>query len=123
MRTAGKVGSSLQAVVTISAPREQPHPIEIKTSQPSPTFSWTGNDFKTLKSIESDLKFVFIVSNVSLSEDLVGYGKIVVSTSLTTKCERCWHYVEDIGSDPEHPTICGRCISNLHGVGESRQFA
>ncbi len=26
------------------------------------------------------------------------------------KCERCWHWETDIGSNAEHPTICGRCI-------------
>jgi isoleucyl-tRNA synthetase len=27
-----------------------------------------------------------------------------------TKCERCWHWETDVGQNPEHPTICGRCI-------------
>jgi isoleucyl-tRNA synthetase len=35
-----------------------------------------------------------------------------------TKCERCWHWRDDVGHDPAHPTICGRCTSNLHGAGE-----
>jgi isoleucyl-tRNA synthetase len=26
------------------------------------------------------------------------------------KCERCWHWETDVGSNPEHPTICGRCV-------------
>jgi isoleucyl-tRNA synthetase len=26
------------------------------------------------------------------------------------KCERCWHWETDIGKNPEHPTICGRCV-------------
>jgi isoleucyl-tRNA synthetase len=26
------------------------------------------------------------------------------------KCERCWHWETDVGSHPEHPTICGRCV-------------
>jgi isoleucyl-tRNA synthetase len=26
------------------------------------------------------------------------------------KCERCWHWETDVGSSPEHPTICARCI-------------
>jgi len=29
------------------------------------------------------------------------------------KCQRCWIYSEDLGKDPEHPTICGRCLANL----------
>jgi isoleucyl-tRNA synthetase len=35
------------------------------------------------------------------------------------KCERCWHWETDVGSNPEHPTICGRCViavtENLRG--------
>ncbi|MBI1177959.1 isoleucine--tRNA ligase [bacterium] len=26
------------------------------------------------------------------------------------KCARCWHYETDVGSNPDHPTICGRCV-------------
>ena len=26
------------------------------------------------------------------------------------KCERCWHWETDVGQNPEHPTICGRCL-------------
>ena len=36
-----------------------------------------------------------------------------ISRATGQKCERCWHYEEDIGSNNEHPTICGRCIEAL----------
>ena len=36
-----------------------------------------------------------------------------ISRAAGQKCERCWHYEEDIGSNNEHPTICGRCIEAL----------
>jgi isoleucyl-tRNA synthetase len=39
------------------------------------------------------------------------------------KCERCWHYRDDVGQDPAHPTLCTRCTSNLFGAGETRLFA
>ncbi|HZE90850.1 MAG TPA: zinc finger domain-containing protein [Rhizobacter sp.] len=39
------------------------------------------------------------------------------------KCDRCWHYRDDVGHDPAHPTICGRCTSNLYGAGERRRVA
>ena len=42
---------------------------------------------------------------------------------ISTKCERCWHYAPDVGVNPAHPTLCGRCDSNLHGAGETRLFA
>jgi isoleucyl-tRNA synthetase len=46
-----------------------------------------------------------------------------VAVSEETKCERCWHYAPDVGVNPAHPTLCGRCDSNLHGEGEKRLFA
>jgi len=48
---------------------------------------------------------------------------VVVTPSSHAKCERCWHYRADVGSRPEHPTLCGRCDSNLYGAGETRTVA
>ena len=48
---------------------------------------------------------------------------ITVVPSTHAKCERCWHYAPDVGVNPAHPTLCGRCDSNLHGEGEKRLFA
>jgi isoleucyl-tRNA synthetase len=36
--------------------------------------------------------------------------EVVVSKALGQKCERCWHWEEDVGEEPKHPTICGRCV-------------
>ena len=52
--------------------------------------------------------------------DMLAIG---VTPSGEAKCERCWHYRSDVGSDAEHPTLCGRCLSNLFGSGERRAFA
>ena len=51
-----------------------------------------------------------------------------VTPSTATKCERCWHYADDVGSHAEHPTLCGRCVTNLAeaagtGAGETRTVA
>jgi isoleucyl-tRNA synthetase len=43
--------------------------------------------------------------------------------SSAAKCERCWHYRDDVGSDAAHPSLCGRCTSNLFGAGETRTVA
>ncbi|TAG33198.1 MAG: isoleucine--tRNA ligase [Polaromonas sp.] len=100
LRASGKVGSSLQASVTLEV---------------------AADDHALLASLGDDLKFVFITSAI----ELVAGSATAVSTaaSTATKCERCWHYQDDVGSHTAHPTICGRCISNLHGAGESRKFA
>jgi len=39
------------------------------------------------------------------------------------KCERCWHHRSDVGQNQRHPTLCGRCVENIEGQGESREFA
>jgi isoleucyl-tRNA synthetase len=78
-------------------------------------------DYALLASLGEDLKFVFITSAI----EIVAGKATLVSSSATKsiKCERCWHYCDDIGVDPAHPTICGRCTSNLAGAGETRTFA
>ena len=78
-------------------------------------------DFALLASLGEDLKFVFITSAVSIArqENLT----VQVAPSSATKCERCWHYREDVGTDAAHPTLCTRCTSNLFGAGEQRSFA
>jgi isoleucyl-tRNA synthetase len=100
VRTAGAVGSSLQANVTLTAPPET---------------------HELLASLGEDLKFVLITSAVTLvpGEALA----VQVTPSGATKCERCWHWRDDVGHDPAHPTICGRCTSNLYGAGEARAVA
>ena len=82
-----------------------------------------GAAYDALASLGDDLKFVFITSKVSLVK-VAGAGLTVeVKASEATKCERCWHYSDDVGHNPAHPTLCGRCDSNLHGDGEVRHFA
>jgi len=106
VRTRGDVGASLQAnlFITIGTQDEQ-----------------GARLLADLRSLGDDLKFVLIVSGVELAE---GHStQIEVNPSKAVKCERCWHYRDDVGVNPEHPTICGRCDSNLHGDGEHRAHA
>ncbi len=100
LRADGKVGSSLQANVTLEV---------------------NADDHTLLASLGADLKFVFITSAIKLG---AGSATSVSTTaSSDTKCERCWHYQDDVGSNPAHPTICSRCVSNLYAAGEDRKFA
>ena len=48
----------------------------------------------------------------------------ILNFSKTTnlKCDRCWHYREDVGTHAGHETICGRCVSNIEGPGETRRW-
>jgi isoleucyl-tRNA synthetase len=100
LRTTGQVGASLQAEINLTAP---------------------AADHALLASLGADIKFVFITSKVTLQ---AGDALTVhVAPSPATKCERCWHYTDDVGHNADHPTICGRCVSNLHGAGETRLIA
>ncbi len=100
LRADGKVGSSLQAEVSLEV---------------------AADDHALLASLGHDLKFVFITSAI----DLIAGSAINTRAraSFYSKCERCWHYREDVGHDAAEPTICGRCTSNLYGAGEDRKFA
>ncbi len=100
VRAQGLVGSPLQAEVTLTV---------------------NAADMALLQSLGGDLKFVFIVSGMQLQAG--NELSVSVSPSSHTKCERCWHYSADVGSIAAHPTLCGRCDSNLHGSGEQRAFA
>jgi isoleucyl-tRNA synthetase len=100
VRAAGQVGASLQAELALGLPPQ---------------------DLALLASLGEDLKFVFITSQATIAahDSLV----VRVTPSQATKCERCWHYRDDIGQDAAHPTLCTRCTSNLFGAGETRLFA
>lgn len=99
-RSRGEVGSSLQAEIVVRA-------------EPA--------DLALLQSLGEDLKFVTITSKATVepAEALV----VAVTPSASPKCERCWHWRDDVGIDAGLPTICGRCVSNLHGAGEVRKAA
>jgi isoleucyl-tRNA synthetase len=100
LRGEGKIGSSLQAEVTVAAPDE---------------------DYAALASLGDDLRFVLITSAARAEPgDALA---VAVNPSPYEKCERCWHWREDVGEDPRHPQLCGRCVANLFGAGEPRRFA
>lgn len=103
LRTSGAIGSSLQAE------------LEIKAS---------GDKYQLLASLDEDLKFVFITSQAKAVQVASEADEAVaVAASAAAKCERCWHYRADVGAHADHPTLCGRCHSNLFGAGEKRKFA
>ncbi len=122
LRTTGNVGSSLASEVDLFAN--------------GPALGW-------LRQFGPDLHFVFITSqalvhdsnNLPLPPDAteitvalpesasIATLGLRVRASPHSKCERCWHYREDVGQYPEFPGACGRCASNLAGDGEQRTHA
>jgi isoleucyl-tRNA synthetase len=100
-RAAGAIGSALQAEVDVFAPQKT---------------------YALLSRLDDDLRFVLITSRANVHQR-DGELEVKVTPSTHEKCERCWHYRVDVGSDAAHPTLCGRCVSNLFGDGEARQHA
>ncbi|MBN8778061.1 isoleucine--tRNA ligase [Thiobacillus sp.] len=100
VRVAGGIGSSLQADVTLHA---------------SPTTQ------ALLAPLGDDLRFVLITSQAHVVA--AEADRVDVTPSTAKKCERCWHYRDDVDADAGHPGLCGRCVSNLAGSGEERTHA
>ena len=115
LRTDNKIGSSLDAEVSLYC---------------------NGSLQTSLQQLGDELRFVFITSEArvehidkapadSISTE-VGDKlslNIEASSSEQPKCIRCWHHQSDVGSHAEHPELCGRCVENVAGDGEKRQFA
>ena len=89
--------------------------------------------YQALGRLEDELRFAMITSQVRLhplaeqpdtavSTDLAGLA-VRVNASKHAKCVRCWHHRADVGTHPEHPELCGRCVENVAGSGEVRRFA
>lgn len=107
-----KIGATLQAEVTL----------------------YVGKSLEEqLSELGDELRFVLLTSKAviekkenrpadAIASDIEGLF-IAVSATSAEKCERCWHYCDDVGTHEEHKDICGRCVTNVDGEGEVRQFA
>ncbi|MCT4533811.1 isoleucine--tRNA ligase [Halodesulfovibrio sp.] len=88
------------------------------------TLYMTAPIAEKLEALKTDLRANFIVSQLSTAKfedapadafasEVVEGLKISVEKAEGEKCERCWIYSNELGSDSEHPTICPRCTSVL----------
>ena len=112
LRTLGALGSSMEADVTVFVPDA------------------LGSQFAAM---HDELRFLLItgdakVANLSaLPATAVKASQeevwIEVKPSSSPKCVRCYQLRADVGSDPNHPQICSRCVINVEGPGEERRFA
>ncbi len=86
-----------------------------------------------LAPLKDELRFVLITSTAvahpeearpkdALVTDLPDVW-ITVEASTAPKCVRCWHHREDVGQEAAHPELCVRCVDNITGPGEQREFA
>ncbi|NOY66963.1 MAG: isoleucine--tRNA ligase [Gammaproteobacteria bacterium] len=115
LRVAGGIGSGLDAEVKL----------------------YCGQEIYTqLSKLEDELRFVLITSYANVyrdtekTDDAIHFELstndeiwVAVSVCAHKKCVRCWHHRDDVGKHSEHPELCGRCIDNIDGDGEPREFA
>jgi len=79
--------------------------------------------FEYLQSFSEDLRFLFIVSDVELTQSSELSGEeieVSVSKAPGDKCERCWTYSPSVGSHSEIPTLCSRCFEILKEIDKGR---
>ncbi|HAI06893.1 isoleucyl-tRNA synthetase [Pantoea sp. AN62] len=87
-----------------------------------------------LQALGNELRFVLLTSGAQVADyalandeaqqsELLKGLKIALHKAEGEKCQRCWHYTTDVGQNPEHAEVCGRCYTNVAGNGEERKFA
>ncbi|WP_075431763.1 isoleucine--tRNA ligase [Buchnera aphidicola] len=88
---------------------------------------------KILSPICLELKFIFAVSQVKLSNYRLAPQlakksecpipiKVLINKIQGIKCQRCWHYIENHWSSNDLEYICKRCLNNIDGKEENRLF-
>jgi isoleucyl-tRNA synthetase len=103
LRAAGEIGAPLEAEVRIECPPAA---------------------HAALSALGDELRF-FLITSAAEIVAVPGAEEIAVRVTPTDskKCVRCWHRLADVGTHPEHPDVCGRCVSNITGPGETRRYA
>ncbi|MFZ5492087.1 MAG: isoleucine--tRNA ligase [Pseudomonadota bacterium] len=114
LRVAGDIGSALDAEVDL----------------------YVGEaDAALLGTLGEELRFVLICSYARVhpaderpaegvtEDDGLWIVWIAARASTHPKCVRCWHHRDDVGTHADHPELCGRCVENVAGPGELRQWA
>ena len=112
LRALGSLGSSLEADVTVFVPPAL-----------APRFQKMNDELRFLL-ITGDAK---VAASGTTSPSAVRATQeevwIEVKPSSSPKCVRCYQLRSDVGSNPNHPEICSRCVLNVEGPGEERHFA
>jgi isoleucyl-tRNA synthetase len=103
-RNSKLIGTSLEAQVDLYVP--------------------AGEWRELLEAYRESLRLICIVSELTLhpaeaapaealASEVVPTLKVQVRRAPGRKCVRCWHWREDVGQHPDHPTLCGRCVARV----------
>lgn len=65
--------------------------------------------YALLNEYERELPALFIVSQASLEVEPGVEFSVHVERAEGEKCGRCWKYTQDVGSNPQFPSICASC--------------
>ena len=88
-------------------------PLEARVS-----LSADGDLYTLLEQYAGELPALFIVSQVALRR--AGTLGVQVERAEGRKCERCWKYTTDTGTDARFPTICGPCAEAVVEICHDR---
>ncbi len=94
-RQTGAIGNSLEARLTIRA---------------------GGETAAVLRKHLEELRYLFLVSQVQVADGAGDELDAEVSHAAGEKCERCWNYSVEVGKDAEFPTVCERCVEQIHAM-------
>ena len=114
LRDAGRIGAPLDARVEVYC---------------------TPGELARFGALGAELRFLLITSEAQVSQAASAPDGAVAAASTGSsgvwlkvepsdqpKCVRCWQRRRDVGSDPRHPLLCARCVSNVEGPGEERKL-
>jgi isoleucyl-tRNA synthetase len=113
MRADGRIGASLQAEIAVHADAATADALKAAT---------LGDEARFLF-ITSQATFVPVEGRPDDAAKVEGIDAFVVARPTThAKCIRCWHHRADVGSHADDPELCGRCVGNVEGPGETRRW-
>ena len=101
MRASGEIGAALEAEIELHA--------------------GTADQIR-LTPLVDELRFFLISGDVKVVPFDGEESRLVATRTAKPKCVRCWHHRADVGAAPDHPQLCGRCVSNVDGAGEDRKW-
>jgi isoleucyl-tRNA synthetase len=114
LREAGSIGAPLDAEVDVYC---------------------APDEFARFDVLGEELRFLFITSQARVHQVTTPPADAVLATNTgrpgvwiavkptsDAKCVRCWHRRPDVGKHPEHPELCARCVTNVDGPGEQRNY-
>jgi isoleucyl-tRNA synthetase len=75
-----------------------------------------GDLYPLLSAYSNELPGLFIVSQVQVTSAPGADLSVTVERADGLKCERCWKYTNDVGSDASYPSVCAACADAVREI-------